>query len=80
MRAEHWYDFGTQAGDSNLFSRIIPHIATATLLDAVLQHIRAGQVTPLTKPRGGHRPLLMISFLLRLALKVIIRSWLLQAH
>ena len=35
MRAEHWYDFGTQAGDSDLFARIIAHIATATLPDAV---------------------------------------------
>ena len=60
MRAEHWYDFGTQAGDSDLFARIIAHIATATIPDAVLQYLRAGQVTPLAKPTGGHRPLLTI--------------------
>ena len=74
MRAEHWYDFGTQAGDSGLFARIIAHIATATIPDAVLQYLRAGQVTPLAKPTGGHRPLLMMSFLRRLALKAVIAA------
>ena len=74
MRAEHWYDFGTQAGDSGLFARIIAHIATATILDAVLQYLRAGQVTPIAKPTGGHRPLLMMSFLRRLALKAVIAA------
>ena len=74
MRAEHWYDFGTQAGDSDLFARIIAHIATATIPDAVLQYLRAGQVTPLAKPTGGHRPLLMMSFLRRLALKAVIAA------
>ena len=74
LRAEHWYDFGTQAGDSGLFARIIAHITTATILDAVLQYLRAGQVTPLAKPTGGHRPLLMMSFLRRLALKAVIAA------
>ena len=69
MRAEHWYDFDTQAGDANMFSLVMAHIATATIPDAVLQYLRAGQVTPLAKPTGGHRPLLMMSFLRRLALK-----------
>ena len=36
MRAEHWYDFGTQAGNINTFSLVMAHIATATLPDAVL--------------------------------------------
>ena len=40
MRAEHWCDFGTQAGHANLFSLVIAHIATATLPDAVLQYVR----------------------------------------
>ena len=74
MRAEHWYDFGTQAGDSGLFPRIIAHITTATIPDAVLQYLRAGQVTPLAKPTGGHRPLLMMSFLRRLALNSVIAA------
>ena len=74
MRAEHWYDFGTQAGGSDLFARIIAHIATATIPDVVLQYLRAGQVTPLAKPTGGHRPLLMMSFLRRLALKAVIAA------
>ena len=53
MRGEHWYDFGTQAGDANMFSLVMAHIATATIPDAVLQYLRAGQVTPLAKPTGG---------------------------
>ena len=52
MRAEHWYDFGTQAGDINMHSLVMAHIATATLPDAVLQYLRAGQVTPLAKRTG----------------------------
>ena len=58
MRDEHRYDFGTEAGDSDLFAQIIARIATATIPDAVLQYLRAGQVTPLAKPnppRGGPR-------------------------
>ena len=47
MRAEHWYDFCTRAGEANLFSLNIAHIATATLPDAVLQYLRAGQAPPL---------------------------------
>ena len=74
MCAEHWYDFGTQAGDINMFSLVMAHIATATLPNAVLQYLRAGQVTPLAKPTGGHRPLLMMSFLRRLALKAAIAA------
>ena len=74
MRAEHWYDFGTLAGDIVVFSLVMAHIATATLPDAVLQYLRAGQVTPLVKPTGGNRPLLMMSFLRRLALKAVIAA------
>ena len=74
MRAEHWYDFGAQGGDAHLFSLVIAHIATATLPDAVLHYLRTGQVTPLAKPTGGHRPLLMMSFLRRLALKAVIAA------
>ena len=74
MRAEHWYDFGTQAGDANMFSLVMAHIATATIPDAVFQYLRAGQVKPLAKPTSGHRPLLMMSFLRRLALKAVIAA------
>ena len=35
---------------------------------------RAGQITPLAKPTGGHRPLLMMSFLRRLALKSVMAA------
>ena len=59
---------------SPLLSLLIAHIATATLPDAVLHYLRAGQVTPLAKPTGGHRPLLMMSFLRRLALKAVVAA------
>ena len=69
MRAEHWYDFGSLAGNSDLFVQVVAHIAAAAVPNSVLQYLRAGQITPLAKPAGGHRPLLMMSFLRRLALK-----------
>ena len=68
MHAEHWYDFGVQAGNSNLFLQVVAHIAAAAIPHSVLQYLKAGQITPLAKPSGGHRPLLMVSFLRRLAL------------
>ena len=74
MRAERWYDFGTQAGDISTFALVMAHIATATLPDAVLQYLRAGQVTLLAKPTGGHRPLLVLSFSRPLALKAVIAA------
>ena len=37
MRAERWYDFGDQAGNSNLFAQVVPH--------SVLQYLRSGQIT-----------------------------------
>ena len=57
-----------------MFSLVMAYIATATIPDAVLQYLRAGQATPLAKPTGGHRPLLMMSFLRRLALKAVIAA------
>ena len=71
MRAEHWYDFGSLAGNSDLFVQVIAHIAAAAVPNPVLQHLKAGQITPLAKPTGGHRPLLMMSVLRRLALKSV---------
>ena len=68
MRAEHWYDFGSLAGNSDLFVQVVAHIAAA-VPNSVLQYQKAGQITPLAKPTGSHRPLLMMSFLRRLALK-----------
>ena len=70
MRAEHWYDFGSLAGNSDLFVQVVAHIAAAAVPNSVLQYLRAGQITPLAKPTGGHRPLLMMSFLRRLAFEV----------
>ena len=71
MRAEHWYDFGSLAGNSDLFVQVISHIAAAAVPSPVLQYLKARQITPLAKPTGGHRPLLMMSFLRRLALKSV---------
>ena len=31
MRAEHWYDFGEQAGDRNLFGQVVAHIEAAAV-------------------------------------------------
>ena len=31
MRAEHWYDFGSLAGNSDLFVQVIAHIAAAAV-------------------------------------------------
>ena len=74
MRAEHWYDFGSLAGNSDLFVQVIAHIAAAAVPSSVLQYLIAGQITPLAKPTGGHRPLLMMSFLRRLALKSVMAA------
>ena len=71
MRAEHWRYFGSQAGNSHLFVQVISHIAAASVPNPVLQYLKAGQITPLAKPTGGHRPHLMMSFLHRLALKSV---------
>ena len=74
MRAEHWYDFGSLAGNSDLFVQVVGHIAAAAVPNSVLHFLRAGQITPLAKPTGGHRPLLMMSFLRRLALKSVMAA------
>ena len=74
MRAEHWYDFGSLAGNSDLFVQVIAYIAAAAVPSPVLQYLKAGQITPLAKPTGGHRPLLMMSFLRRRALKSVMAA------
>ena len=74
MRAEHWYEFGSLAGYSDLFVQVIAHVAAAAIPNPVLQYLKAGQITPLAKPTGDHRPLLMMSFLRRLALKSVMAA------
>ena len=74
MRAERWHDFGEQAGDSNLFVQVVVHVVAPAVPHSVLQYLRSGQVTPLAKPTGGHRPLLMMSFLCRFALKSVMAA------
>ena len=46
IRAEHWYDFGSLAGNSDLFVQVIAHIAAAAVPNPVLQYLKAGQITP----------------------------------
>ena len=74
MRAEHWYDFGSLAGNSDLFVQVVAHIAAASFPHSVLQYLKAGQITPRAKPTGGHRPLLVMTFLRRLALKSVMAA------
>ena len=74
MRAEHWYDFGSLAGDSDFFVQEVAHIAAAAVPNSVLQNLKAGQIKPLAKPTSGHRPLLMMSFLRRLAVKSVMAA------
>ena len=59
---------------SDLFVQVIAHIAAAAVHHPVLQYLKAGQITPLAKPTSGHRPLLMMSFLSRLALKSVMAA------
>ena len=42
MRAEHWYDFGSLAGNSDLFVQVVAHIAAAAVPNSVSQYLRAG--------------------------------------
>ena len=37
MRAEHWCDFGSLAGNSDLFVQVVAHIAAAAVHNSVLQ-------------------------------------------
>ena len=74
LRAGHWYDFGSLAGNSDLFVQVVAHTAAAPVPHSVLQYLKAGQITPLAKPTGGHRPLLMVSFFRRLALKSVMTA------
>ena len=71
MRAEHWYDFGSLAGNSNLFVQVAAHVAAASVPHSVPQYLKAGQITPLARPTGGHRPLLRMSSLHSLALESV---------
>ena len=67
-------DFGSLAGNSNLFVQVVAHIEAAAIHHSVLQYVKAGKITSLAKPTGRHRPLLMMSFLRRLALKSVMAA------
>ena len=41
MRAEHWYDFGSLAGKSDLFVQVVAHIAAAAVPNSVLQYFES---------------------------------------
>ena len=71
MRAEHWYDYGKDAGDASLLARAVAQLAIGEVPPEVLYFFRCGQIVPLPKPKGGHRPLLLTEFLRRLALKAL---------
>ena len=73
MRAEHWYDFGSLTGNSDLFVQVVAHIAAA-VANSVLQYLKPVQITPLGKPTGGHKPLPMMSFLRKLELKSVMAA------
>ena len=69
-RAEHWYDCGSLAGDSNLFvqSGCTHSSGSSSPFSASVPEGWPDHTTGQTHT-GGHRPLLMMSFLRRLALK-----------
>ena len=46
-------DFGSLAGNSDLFVQVIAQIAEAAVPNKVLQYIKARQITPTAKPTGG---------------------------
>ena len=71
MRAEHWYDYGKDTGDASLLARAVAQLAVGDVPPEVLYFFRCGQIVPLPKPKGGHRPLLLTEFLRRLALKAL---------
>ena len=48
MHAEHWYDFGSLAGNSDLFVQVIAHKTAAAVPSSVSQYLKAGQITPTT--------------------------------
>ena len=52
----------------------VAFIAAATIHHSVLQYLGSGQVTPFAKPTAGYRPLLMMSFFRRLALKSVMAA------
>ena len=62
---------GTTLEAGHLFVQVVAHIAAAPVPHSVSQYLKAGQITPLAKPTGGHRLVLMMSFLRRLALKSV---------
>ena len=41
MRAEHWFEFGSLAGNSDSFMQVIAHIAAAAVPNPVLQYLKS---------------------------------------
>ena len=74
MGAEHWYDLGEQAADSNLLVQVIAHIATAAVLQKVLQYLLVMSHPSPNPQEAPPLPLLMMSFLRRLALKSVMAA------
>ena len=59
------------AGNSDLFVQVISHMAAAAIPNPVLQYIKSWTDHTACQTQGGHRPLLIMSFLRRLALKSV---------
>ena len=57
-----------------MFARALAQLAVGNVPDNVLQYFKSGQVSPLAKPTGGHRPLLLSSFLRRVAHKALLKT------
>ena len=75
MRAEHWYDYLAPGQETvTCLCKYLARISAAAVPSSEIQYIKAGQITPLAKPTGGHRPLHMMPFLRRLALKSVMAA------
>ena len=53
MRAEHWYDFGSLAGNSDLFVQVIAHIAAAAVPSSLLQYLKLDRSHRLPTPQAA---------------------------
>ena len=59
---------------ANCLYKLLHTLQRQAALHSVLQYLKAGQITPLAKPAGGHRQLLMMSFFRRRALKSVMAA------
>ena len=74
MRAEHWYDFGSLAGNSDLFVQVISHIAAAAVPNPVLQYFESWTDHTACQTHRWPQTTSQMSFLRRLALKSVMAA------